>query len=217
MRYEEVTSFEQLAEAIQKHIESGKFSQAGSLGTFEGEYRTLGGRTDFDMTAARLAFVRLKKEGSRSDLPGEIPTDAIDLLNVCMEAARPKLHKPEADRADLSSEPTSKAQQPKITEAHKKAHRSYEWVCEDRPGLIPQPPTRYTRDLYNHMKENCPEYSSEEPAPDYETWKRYLRHYEHVLNDLKNTPRAGRVQPQSGIAPDDIQSLNEITNQFKKD
>lgn len=119
---------------------------------------------------------------------------------------------------DLASEPAPKSQAKKlrITDCHKKAYRSCQWVCDKKPDLIPLLPTRYTRAMYVYMKENCPEYD-EESVPQYTNWKRYLRHYERVLHGLKNTPRAGRAQPKSAIDPNDIQSVGEITNRFKKD
>jgi len=89
--YEDVKSFEQLAEAIQEHIESGKPSPDSLDNKYTRKarkhYREIGGKVDYDMTLARLAFARLKREGKRDDLGAEIPTDAIDLLSLCNEAA----------------------------------------------------------------------------------------------------------------------------------
>jgi len=112
MRYEEVKTFEQLTEAIQEHI---KLAMNNSFeGKFEGEYDTTPGAVavagipelpHIDTGLARLVFVRLKKEGKRDDLPSDIPTDAINLLSLCIEAARSKKSKlPERNPGERESQ-----------------------------------------------------------------------------------------------------------------
>ena len=227
MRYENVKSFEQLAEAIQKQIEF-----EGRPHEIEGAFNMMpDGRTEVmdceltpivhNMTQARLAFARLKREGNRDDLTTVIPTDAIDLLSLCNDAASNKTkprRKPEGDGTDLPNEakPKSQAKTLDIAEVHKKANRSYKWTCKQRPGLIPETPARFTLAMYDYMKENCPEYREDSP-PEYETWKRYLRHYEQVLHGLKDNPHLASEQPLSGTKPNEIQDISEITNRFQKD
>ena len=81
MRYSECKTIQQLIEAIQEHIEEGGTNQ------YEPGWRqTCGGFTVFNMTAARMAYIRLFPENNQDN----IPTDAINLLSMCNKAASNK-------------------------------------------------------------------------------------------------------------------------------
>jgi hypothetical protein len=82
MNYENVKTFKELAETLKDHF---------SVNTdVEGEVNMSPNALNYDVTAARLAFVRLKAENRRDDLPKEIPTDLIDLLSLCEYAVQDK-------------------------------------------------------------------------------------------------------------------------------
>ena len=89
MDYKRIDSFKQLAEAIQKHIEFAYDYDPGVEGIVNNSPHALNyflGEDPNYITSAQLAFVRLKKETKIEGLPGEVPNDATDLMNLCLEA-----------------------------------------------------------------------------------------------------------------------------------
>jgi hypothetical protein len=94
---------------------------------------------------------------------------------------------------------TAKQPQP----AHARAAASYEWVCTQRPDLVPTDGRgKYPRELWEYIHDNdCPAYRDEngktiEP-PSFETWKRQVRAGQADPNNPKTSQRAGREHGKS--------------------
>jgi hypothetical protein len=116
MDYENVKTFKELAEAIQDQIESHKCNanEAEKLRAEGVSYISPGALINFyDATDACITFIRLKAESKRDDLPKEIPTNLIDLLNLCSYAARHKTE-PKADAATENNKELSMAKMVRI-------------------------------------------------------------------------------------------------------
>lgn len=88
-------------------------------------------------------------------------------------------------------------------EAHLRAARSYLWVCEERPDLVPSPPLKYTQDLWLYVKEYSNEYQGI-PCPAFPTWKRQVRGGLNQPDDPQATARHGRPHGRSIVSADDI-------------
>lgn len=172
---------------------------------------------------ARQAYRRLRREFCAKypdinlhNVPSENDCDLTVILDLCVDAMRLESSRLTEQSSKDKTTPTKK-----LTPAQIKAHESYKWVCEQRPDLIPEPPARYSLEMYNHVKEYCPEYHDDEgnslSMPEFESWKRYNRGYEQVMDGPKNSSRTGRPQPEIAIKPDSIQDLSEITNQYGPD
>lgn len=100
--------------------------------------------------------------------------------------------------------PKAGAGKPKlVSERLALAFKSYEWVCSIHPHLVPDDRARYTKQMHEKVKEECPVYASAS-TPCFETWKRYIREYERITAGPINTPTAGRAYGKSIVTPDQI-------------
>lgn len=105
MTNEKNKSFKQLAKTVREKIEFGREP------TFEGEvilslnpFAT----SEIDITEERLDYVRLRAEGKRDDLPTHTPTDPIDFLALCEDAAQSETEATEdisGNKADATLNP----------------------------------------------------------------------------------------------------------------
>jgi hypothetical protein len=95
----------------------------------------------------------------------------------------------------------------RIPDRFRRAHESYEWVCSERPDLVPgQENVRFAKAMHGYVREHdCPAYPGDDRPPAYETWKRYIREYERLTEGPKNASRAGRERgSRSIVRPDQI-------------
>lgn len=112
------------------------------------------------------------------------------LLDWCHQRLGDQKKYQQRKKAPLEHE----ASLPNIPKRIATAFKSYQWLGEQQPGLLPPDSNekRYTEIMYLHVKNNCPVYSDGD-CPTFETWTRYIRECERLAGIPKNTSRALRT------------------------
>ena len=121
------------------------------------------------------------------DLKQNFVEQGAEESTVAGDAAEPAINVP----------PDAATRQPQP--AHLRAAASYEWVCKEKPDLMPtKPRQKYTRKQWEHIHDNdCPAYRDETTGeqidvPDFATWKRQVRAGLADPKKPKVSPRMGR-------------------------
>jgi len=113
---------------------------------------------------------------------------------------------PQAEADAGGGKVTAETKQPKPAEW--RAYESYQWVCRERPDLVPDPPVRFTPAMLEHIRTcDCPAYLDEDHPPpmNFETWKRQVRAGEKATDPTpKTSPRADRDHGSSIVRHDQI-------------
>lgn len=97
-----------------------------------------------------------------------------------------------------------------MPEPIRRAGESFEWVCSERPDLVPPEgsPERYTRKQHEHIREfGGPSYPLEgdqrSTVPAWDTWARYLREYLRLTEGRQRESRRGGAS-RSAASPDEL-------------
>lgn len=97
-----------------------------------------------------------------------------------------------------------------MPEPIRRAGESFEWVCSERPDLVPPEgsPERYTRKQHDHIREfGGPSYPLEgdhrSTVPAWDTWARYVREYLRLTEGRQRESHRGGAS-RSAVAPDEL-------------
>ena len=106
------------------------------------------------------------------------------------DAATPEPH-PKKEGEEPTHEPRAKRKKPSLAQC--RAYESYVWVAgQSNANSLLDDGCRYTWRMWEYVKENAPQYHDEDgkplKMPGYESWKRYIRGYEQIVDGPKNTP-----------------------------
>lgn len=115
-----------------------------------------------------------------------------------------------------------------------KAWKSYQWAINNKPDLLLKlenkneesriNPRWYSREIYEHIKENAPYYenhpTNKTPMPSYNTWVRYISHYSKCLDSIRtDISPDDNDQPLTAVRRQGIQDgdLKNISSRFEND
>lgn len=112
---------------------------------------------------------------------------------------------PSSERVQPSCE---EARRPSVQRAHLRAAASFEWVCKERPDLIPTLPKKYAVEQWEYIRgHGCPAYEDDGnriKIPGFESWRRQIRGGLRDPEGPKTSPRAGREHGSSIASQDQV-------------
>lgn len=138
---------------------------------------------------------------------------ALDLLAQVAGETKPTFIQGTAVQPSGRSKELSRRRTNKPQRAHLRAAASYEWVCRERPDLLPKalgPSGRkYSRAQWVHIRDHgcpsyCDEHGNEISVPEFETWKRQVRAGQADPDKPRTSRRAGRETGKSIVSSHQI-------------